>query len=41
MPFRYLSILLSSKKLRNPLLDFLVRRINSWLWKTLSYARKT
>lgn len=42
MPFRYLGILLASKKLRitnySPLMDSLIRKINSWPKKTLSYA---
>lgn len=42
MPFRYFGIPLSSKRHQisdySLLLDSLVKRINSWPWKTLSYA---
>lgn len=44
MTFRYLGIPLETKRLGmsdyNPLLDFIIRHINSWLKKTLSYAGK-
>ena len=44
MPFRYLGIPMAAERLRiadySPLLDSLVRRINIWPQKTLSYAGK-
>lgn len=44
MPFRYLGIPLALAKLRisdyNPLADSLIRRINAWPKRTLSYAGK-